>query len=176
VPRCVINPSPNFGARCRSVAGLGQSARSAVPHPDDCYERRPRAVADGARGPCRSVLAWADTPPGCHGVTLNDALIMTEGRAGTLVCRGAAMAPEEGKTMSWFWLNIPLMVVFFGCWAGIPLWHTLTRWDAELRAKHAEIAATAVAELVFAQPAPATAAAHRAGRLAYAGVADPRGR
>ena len=86
------------------------------------------------------------------------------------------MAPGEGKTMSWFWLNIPLMVVFFGCWAGIPLWHTLTRWDAELKAKHAEIAATAVAELVFAQPAPATAAALRAGSLAYAGVADPRGR
>ena len=69
------------------------------------------------------------------------------------------MAPGEGTMMSWFWLNIPLMVVFFGCWAGIPLWHTLTRWDAELTAKHAEAAAPAVAEPVFAPPA-ATAAAH----------------
>jgi hypothetical protein len=86
------------------------------------------------------------------------------------------MAPGEGTMMSWFWLNIPLMVVFFGCWAGIPLWHTLTRWDAELTAKYAEVAVTAVAEPVFAPPAPATAAAHRAGRLAYAAVAGPRGR
>jgi hypothetical protein len=52
----------------------------------------------------------------------------------------------------------------------------LTRWDAELRAKHAAVAATAVTEPVFAQPAPATAAAHQAGSLAYAGVAGPRGR
>jgi hypothetical protein len=78
--------------------------------------------------------------------------------------------------MFWFWLNIPLMVVVFGLWAGIPLWHTLTRWDAELKAKHAEIAAAAVAEQVFAQPAPAMAAAHGTGSLAYAGVADPQGR
>ena len=86
------------------------------------------------------------------------------------------MAPGEGKMMSWFWLNIPLMMAFVCCWAGLPLWHTLTRWDAELEAKHAEGAATAVAEPVFAQPAPATAAAHGGGSLAYAGVADPRGR
>ena len=76
--------------------------------------------------------------------------------------------------MSWFWWNIPLMAVFLCCWAGIPLWRTLTRWDAELRAKHAEIAATAVAAPVVAQPAPATAVARGADRLAYAGVGDPR--
>jgi hypothetical protein len=122
------------------------------------------------------VLARADTLPGCHGVTLNDAVIMAEGRAGTLVSAGAAMAPGEGKMMSWFWLNIPLMVVFVCCWAGIPLWHTLTRWDAGLKAKHAEAAAAAVAAPVFAPPAPAPAAAHGAGGLAYAGAADPRGR
>ena len=87
-----------------------------------------------------------------------------------LVSGVAAMATEEGNMMSWFWLSIPLMVVFFGCWAGIPLWHTLTRWDAELKAKHAEIAAAAVAAPAFAQPAPATAAAHGAGSPAYAGV------
>jgi hypothetical protein len=78
--------------------------------------------------------------------------------------------------MSWFWLNVPLMVVFFGCWAGIPLWYTLTRWDAELKARHAEIAATAVAEPVFAQPALATAAANGTGSLAYAGAVGPLGR
>ncbi len=43
--------------------------------------------------------------------------------------------------MSWFWMNIPLMLVFFGCWAGIPLWLVLTRWDKEIKAKHAEVAA-----------------------------------
>ncbi len=78
--------------------------------------------------------------------------------------------------MSWFWLNIPLMVLFLCCWAGIPLWHALTRWDAELRAKHAEIAAAAVAAPAAAQPAPAPAAAvaHGAGRPAYAGAGGPR--
>ena len=73
--------------------------------------------------------------------------------------------------MNWFWLDIPLMVLFICCWAGIPLWHTLTRWDAELKAKHAGIAAGAVAAPVFVPSAPAPAAAHGVGRLAYAGVA-----
>ena len=76
--------------------------------------------------------------------------------------------------MSWFWLNIPLMVLFLCCWAGIPLWHTLTRWDAELKAKHAQIAATAVAAPVAAQPVTAPALARGAGRPAYAGVGGPR--
>ncbi len=75
--------------------------------------------------------------------------------------------------MNWFWLDIPLMVLFICCWAGIPLWHTLTRWDAELKAKHAGIAAGAVAAPVFVPSAPAPAAAHGVGRLAYAGVAGP---
>ena len=91
-----------------------------------------------------------------------------------LVCRVAAVAAEEGKMMSWFWLNIPLIVLFVCCWAGIPLWHTLTRWDAELKAKHAEIAAAAVAAPVVARPAPATAVTHGAGSPVYAGVGDPR--
>jgi hypothetical protein len=76
--------------------------------------------------------------------------------------------------MTWFWLNVPLMVLFLGCWAGIPLWHTLARWDAELKAKHAEIAARAVAASVVEQSAPATAAEHRVGSPAYAGVGDLR--
>ncbi len=43
--------------------------------------------------------------------------------------------------VNWFWMNIPLMLVFFGCWVGIPLWLVLTRWDKEVKAKHAEVAA-----------------------------------
>jgi hypothetical protein len=48
---------------------------------------------------------------------------------------------REEKQMMWFWLNVPLMLVFFGLWSGIPLWLTLTRWNAELNAKNAEVAA-----------------------------------
>jgi len=56
---------------------------------------------------------------------------------------------------TWFWLNIPFMLLFLGCWAGIPLWHTLNRWHDEITAKHAELAARAVAVPVTAQPVPA---------------------
>jgi hypothetical protein len=45
--------------------------------------------------------------------------------------------------MLWFWLNVPLMLLFLGCWAGIPAWHTRTRWAAEVKATHEEIAARA---------------------------------
>ena len=76
--------------------------------------------------------------------------------------------------MTWFWLCIPLMLLFVCCWAGIPLWHTLTRWDAELKAKHAEVAAKAVPALVLAQPDPAVA--EETGRLVHAAVAGPLGR
>ena len=55
--------------------------------------------------------------------------------------------------MNWFGLNIPLMVVLVCCWAVIPLWHVLTRWGAEFKAKHAEVAARAVAVPVLVQPA-----------------------
>ncbi len=72
---------------------------------------------------------------------------------------------------TWFWLNIPLALLFFCCWAGIPLLLTLTRWNTELNAKHAEIAAKAAAALVFAQPAQAVA--HETGSPAYAGVTNP---
>ena len=58
---------------------------------------------------------------------------------------------------TWFWLNVPLAVLFFCCWAGIPLRLMLTRWNAELNAKHAEIAATAGPEPVFALPIQAAA-------------------
>jgi hypothetical protein len=31
--------------------------------------------------------------------------------------------------MSWFWLNVPLAVLFFAAWSGIPLWMVLRRPD-----------------------------------------------
>jgi hypothetical protein len=75
---------------------------------------------------------------------------------------------------TWFWLNIPLALLFVCCWAGIPLWLTLTRWRAELGATHAEIAAETGPAPVFAQPDPAVA--HQTASPAYAGVADALGR
>ena len=39
---------------------------------------------------------------------------------------------------TWFWLNIPLALLFVCCWAGIPMWHTFKRWDAELKAKEGD--------------------------------------
>jgi hypothetical protein len=75
---------------------------------------------------------------------------------------------------TWFWLNIPLAVLFICCWAGIPLWLTLTRWNAEISAQHAAIAAKASPAPVFAPPARAVA--HEAVSPAYAGVGGPPGR
>jgi hypothetical protein len=78
--------------------------------------------------------------------------------------------------MSWFWLNIPSMLVFFGLWAGVPLWFTLTRWRTELHAKHAEQAAAATTAPVAAPSALAATAVPEAGRLAYAGAGALAGR
>jgi hypothetical protein len=79
--------------------------------------------------------------------------------------------------MSWFWLNIPLMLVFFGLWAGIPLWKTLTSWRAELDAKHAELAAAvAVAAPTVVPEVRAAAVVPEADRLAFAGAGAPAGR
>ncbi len=77
--------------------------------------------------------------------------------------------------MGWFWFNIPLMLLFFGCWAGIPLWLTLTRWHAEITAKHAEVAAAQTefaTRAVLAQPAVAVAEQVPA----LVGVVDPLAR
>jgi hypothetical protein len=77
--------------------------------------------------------------------------------------------------VGWFWMNVPLMVLFFGCWTGIPLWLTLTRWNAEVTAKHAEIAAAqaeVAARAVTAQPTAAVAQ----DAPALAGVAGQRDR
>jgi hypothetical protein len=75
---------------------------------------------------------------------------------------------------TWFWLNIPLAVLFVCCWAGIPLWLTLTRWNAEISAKHAAIAAKASPAPAFAPPTPAVT--HETGSPAYAGVTGPLSR
>ncbi len=62
---------------------------------------------------------------------------------------------------TWFWLSIPFALLFACCWAGIPLWLTFTRWNAEISAQPAAIAAKASPAPVFAQPAPAVT--HEAG-------------
>jgi hypothetical protein len=62
---------------------------------------------------------------------------------------------------TWLWANILLALLFFGCWAGIPLWLTLNRWNREIDAKHAELAAKGVRVLADAQPTPATVAVPR---------------
>ncbi len=59
---------------------------------------------------------------------------------------------------TWFWLNIPLALLFVCCWAGIPMWFLLTRWHAEVRAQYAELEARAVPDPVAARSAPATTA------------------
>ena len=89
---------------------------------------------------------------------------------------GCPPKPITGEGSSWgrFWLNILLALLFVCCWAGIPLWLTLTRWRAELGATHAEIAAETGPAPVFAQPDPAVA--HQTASPAYAGVADALGR
>ncbi len=77
---------------------------------------------------------------------------------------------------TWFWLCVPLMLLFLCCWAGIPAWHTLKRWDVELKAKHAELAARTAPQAVVAQPVPAMVTGPETGSRAYAGTAAARGR
>lgn len=74
----------------------------------------------------------------------------------------------------WFWLNIPLVRLFVCCWAGITVWLMLARWNAEISAKHAAIAAKASPALVFVQSDPALT--QETGSPAHAGVAGPLGR
>lgn len=71
--------------------------------------------------------------------------------------------------MGWFWINMPLALLFFAAWVGIPLWLVLTRWHRETEAKHAQIAARAAIQpiVVPSQPTPVDPAVARV----YAGVA-----
>ena len=57
---------------------------------------------------------------------------------------------------AWIWPEAAAMAVFLGLWAGIPLWHTLHRWNDEINAKHAELAAKAARVAVPTQAKPAT--------------------
>jgi hypothetical protein len=86
-----------------------------------------------------------------------------------LPCAGAVV--REGFGMgSWFWLNVPLALLFFCAWTGIPLWLVLTRWRREIDAKHAEIAAQAAAELAVEQWA--LSASDEAVPARYEAIAD----
>ncbi len=75
--------------------------------------------------------------------------------------------------MIWFWLNVPLMLLFLGCWVGIPAWHTLASWDAELKAKHKEIAARAAEPVFVPEQQVSDLYAAENERLAGAADSDP---
>lgn len=83
----------------------------------------------------------------------------------------ATAEADQGRVImgTLIWTNILLMLLFFGCWVGIPLWHTLGRWNNEVNAKHAELAAKAVPVLVPAQSAPAAEGIREADIPALAG-------
>jgi hypothetical protein len=66
---------------------------------------------------------------------------------------------------TWFWLNIPLGLLFVGLWAGIPLWLTCTCWNDEINEKHRAIAANADRAAVLGQPASAGSSETGAERL-----------
>jgi hypothetical protein len=69
--------------------------------------------------------------------------------------------------MSWFWLNVPLAVAFFGAWVAVPMWLVL---------RHPDPGRTPVAAQAPVQGRPAApagpqiaAAPQRAGELAAVG-------
>jgi len=59
---------------------------------------------------------------------------------------------------SWFWLNVPLMAVFFLATAGIPLWLVLKRPDRAPREQQASAAVKVPA--AAKEPAAAEEPAH----------------
>jgi hypothetical protein len=134
-------------------------------------EIRAPLTADGARG--RLDRCWPGWIPSAVVKASRSITPQSWIRAALACSFPGAPLWRLGKMTNWFGPNIPLMVVLVCCWAGIPLWHVLTRRDAELKAKHAEVAAQAVAVPVLLQPTPA--AAYGAGRLACAGVAERSG-
>ena len=83
----------------------------------------------------------------------------------------ATAEADQGRVImgTLIWANILLMLLFFGCWAGIPLWHTLRHWNDEVNAKHAELAAKATPVLVPAQSVPAAEATRETDIPALAG-------
>jgi hypothetical protein len=72
--------------------------------------------------------------------------------------------------------ELPAGWLILCCWAGIPLWLTLTRWHAETAASHAEIAARAAAEQVMVPSHPALAGGRGTVGPVYERLTDLRGR
>jgi hypothetical protein len=70
-------------------------------------------------------------------------------------------------------LKYPLVLLFLGCWAAIAMRYALQRWDAELKAKHAELGARAVPDPVMVRPALGTAA-YRMTTPAISAIPDQR--
>jgi hypothetical protein len=69
--------------------------------------------------------------------------------------------------MSWFWMNMPLAVAFFGVWVGVPMWLVLKHPDRG----PAPVAAQAPVQARQAAPADPqiTVAPQRPGQLAGVG-------
>jgi hypothetical protein len=67
--------------------------------------------------------------------------------------------------MSWFWMNIPLAVAFFGVWVGVPMWLILRHPDRG----PAPVAAPAQARQAAPAEPQIAVAPQRAGLLAAAG-------
>jgi hypothetical protein len=132
-------------------------------------EIRAPLTSDGVRD--RLGSCWPGWIPGCgcQGRRAQSRLNRDSGPCWDARSRGRCCG-GWGKMMGWFGLNITLMVVCVCCRAGIPLWHVLTRGDAELKAEHGGVAARVVVVPVVVQPAPA--AAHGTGGLPCAGVAE----
>jgi hypothetical protein len=53
---------------------------------------------------------------------------------------------DEELTMTWLMINIPLMVLFFALWVGVPVWLVLKRSDTR-----PNVAATAISFLPAAR-------------------------
>jgi len=68
--------------------------------------------------------------------------------------------------VSWLWLNIPLMVLFAGAVAGIPLWLVLTRPDfgPETASRPGRVPARVAARYAVARPGSAVLARPAAAR------------
>jgi hypothetical protein len=67
--------------------------------------------------------------------------------------------------MSWFWMNIPLAVAFFGVWVGVPMWLILKRPD---RGPAPVAAPVQARQAALVEPRTAVAP-QRAGQLAAVG-------
>ncbi len=62
--------------------------------------------------------------------------------------------------MNWFWMNVPLMVVFFAAITGIPLWLTFHHPDTGPAALTASSHVVDMADAAAPQPEPELVGAH----------------